>query len=70
MTYKVEFLRKVTAEEERRTDIIDGEYVYDETEFDIDADSLAWAMVDIMNLFNAFVAENGFEDITVTNISF
>ena len=43
-------------------------YWNDETEFDTDATTNEAIFCDLINLFNDFVTENGFIDVTVVNI--
>ena len=62
-TYHITFMRKAEPDEN-----IGHEYFFDGTEFDTDAQKMEDVCVDLMNLFNDFVAENHFEDVTVSEI--
>ena len=62
-SYRISFMRKAEPDEH-----IGHEYFFDGTEFDTDAQTTEDVCVDLMNLFNDFVAENGFEDVTVSEI--
>ena len=62
-SYRISFMRKAEPDEH-----IGHEYFFDGTEFDTDAQTTEDVCVDLMNLFNDFVAENHFEDVTVLGI--
>lgn len=70
-SFRIEFMRALSPaeiesywpHEEDAPDFWD-----DETEFDTDALSPEGIFCDLVNLFNDFVSENGFKDVTVGNI--
>lgn len=62
-SYRISFMRIAEPDEH-----IGHGYFFDETEFDTDAQTTEDVCVDLMNLFNDFVAENHFEDVTVSEI--
>ncbi len=70
-SFRIEFLRATEANER------ESFYPYeddapdlwdDETEFDTDMKTPEGIFCDLVNLFNDFIAENGFTDVTVGNI--
>ena len=71
-SFRIEFIRKADEfeKEHRNCGWYDEEagYVYDSTEFDTEYDNMEVVFVDLINLFNEFCDENGFEDVTVTEI--
>lgn len=72
-SFRIEFIRKADEweKEHRNCGWYDEEagYLYDSTEFDADANTMEGIFVDLINLFEQFVDENEFEDITVTEIT-
>ena len=71
-SYRIEFIRKAD-DDERKTRNVgwydeDAGLVYDSTEFDTPFSNIEVIFVDLINLFNQFVQENDFEDVTVAQI--
>lgn len=71
-SFQIEFIRKVDERERstRNTGWYDesADLVYDSTEFDTPFHNMEVVFVDLINMFNQFVDENKFEDVTVTQI--
>ena len=64
-SYRIEFIRRCTAYEKamNQNGYIDGEHRYDETEFD------AENYEDAMDIFADFVDEQGYGDVSVTDVT-
>jgi len=71
-SFRIEFIRKADDHEQQCNGIVwydeDSGLMYDSTEFDTPCQNIEGVCVDLINLFNDFVAENEFEDVTVTQI--
>ena len=71
-SFQITFIRKADEREQHYNNIMwydeEAGLVFDQTEFDTEyqTDEVVW--VDLINLFNQFVAENEFDDVTVTAI--
>ena len=71
-SYRIEFIRKADERERHYNNIPwydeGAGLVYDSTEFDTPFSNMEVIFVDLINLFNQFVDENDFEDVTVAQI--
>ena len=71
-SYRIEFIRKADEREQHYNNVPwydeDAGLVYDSTEFDTPFSNMEGIFVDLINLFNQFVNENDFEDVTVAQI--
>lgn len=71
-SFRIDFIRKADEYEKKSQTV--GWYdeeaglVYDSTEFDTPFENMEVVFVDLINLFNQFVDENNFEDVTVAEI--